>query len=300
MYINDLPNCLRVAAPRMFADDTSITLSAKTVADLKLAVTSELNNLTCWLRANKLNLNVAKTELMIIGSRQRLNTQCEEINISIDDRTIKRVDHIKSLGLTIDAQLSWSKHVDEISKKVSSAIGALKRVRPFIPTDVAVQIYNALILPHFDCCSPVWDGMSGCLSDKLQKLQNRAARVITQSPFDTSSKLLLAMLRWEKLSLRRKKQKALIMYKTLNELAPDYLQCLFTERHVNVYNLRNPEGKLSLPKPNTNYLKRSFCYSGACLWNNLPQDLKSVCSIGQFKRGIKSHFPRKSKIARHS
>ena len=44
---------------------------------------------------------------------------------------------------------------------------------------------------------------------------------------------------------------------------------------------------LSLPKPNTNYLKRSFCYSGACLWNNLPQDLKSVCSIGQFKRGIK-------------
>ena len=61
MYINDLPNCLRVAAPRMFADDTSITLSAKTVADLKLAVTSELNNITCWLRANKLSLNVAKT-----------------------------------------------------------------------------------------------------------------------------------------------------------------------------------------------------------------------------------------------
>ena len=287
MYINDLPNCLRVAAPRMFADDTSITLSAKTVADLKLAVTSELNNLTCWLRANKLSLNVAKTELMIIGSRQRLNAQCEEINISIDDRTIRRVDHTKSLGLTIDAQLSWSKHVDEISKKVSSAIGALKRVRPFIPTDIAVQIYNALILPHFDYCSPVWDGMSGCLSDKLQKLQNRAARVITRSPFDTSSNLLLAMLKWDKLSLRRKKQKALIMYKTLNELAPDYLQCLFTQRHVNDYNLRNLEGKLSLPKPNTNYLKRSFCYSGACLWNNLPQDLKSVRSIGQFKRGIK-------------
>ena len=72
MYINDLPNCLRVVAPRMFAEDTSITLSAKTVADLKPAVTSELNNLTCWLRANKLSLNVAKTEPMIIGSRQRL------------------------------------------------------------------------------------------------------------------------------------------------------------------------------------------------------------------------------------
>ena len=86
MYINDLPNCLRVAAPRMFADDTSITLSAKTVADLKLAVTSELNNLTRWLRANKLSLMwPGKTELIIIKSRQRLNAQCEEIDISIDD-----------------------------------------------------------------------------------------------------------------------------------------------------------------------------------------------------------------------
>ena len=78
-----------------------------------------------------------------------------------------RVDHTKSLGLTIDAQLSWSKHVDEICKKVSSATGALKRARPFIPTDVAVHIYNALILPHFDYCSPVWDCMSGCSSDKI-------------------------------------------------------------------------------------------------------------------------------------
>ena len=83
-------------------------------------------------------------------------------------------------------------------------------------------------------------------------------------------------------------QRLLIMHKTLNELAPEYLQCLFTQRHFNGYNLRNLEGKLSLPKPNSNYLKRSFCYSGACLWNNLPQDLKSVGSIGQFKRGIKN------------
>ena len=73
MHINDLPNCLRDAAPRMFADDTNITLSAKTAADLKLAVTSELNNFTCRLRANRLSLNLAKTEPMIIGSSQRLN-----------------------------------------------------------------------------------------------------------------------------------------------------------------------------------------------------------------------------------
>ena len=191
---------------------------------------------------------------------------------------IKRVDRTKSLGLTINDRLSWSNRVDEICKKVSSAIGALKRIRHFISANTALQIYNALILPHFDYCSPVWDCLSGQSSDKLQKLQNRAARVITKLPFDTSSNLLLDSLKWEKLSLRRKKQKALIMYKTIHDLAPEYLQRLFSQRDAE-YNLRNLEGKLTLPKPNTNYLKRSFCYSGACLWNNLPQYLRNADSI---------------------
>ena len=91
----------------MFADDTNLTLSAKTLTEL--ALTPELNNLSCWLKANKLSLNVAKTELMIIGSRQRLSAQCDDVEIRIDDQIIKRVDHTKSLGLTIDAQLSWGK-----------------------------------------------------------------------------------------------------------------------------------------------------------------------------------------------
>ena len=285
-YINDLPNCLREASPRMFANDTNITLTAKTLTELKLASTPELSNLNCWLRANRLSLNVAKTELMIIGSRQRLNTQCDEVDIRIDHEMIKRVDRTKSLGLTIDDRLSWSNHVDEICRKVSSAIGALKRIRHFISANTALQIYNALILPHFDYCSPVWDCLSGQSSDKLQKLQNRAARVITKLPFDTSSNLLLDSLKWEKLSLRSKKQKALIMYKTIHDLAPEYLQRLFSQRDAE-YNLRNLEGKVTLPKPNTNYLKRSFCYSGACLWNNLPQYLRNADSLGQFKRTIK-------------
>ena len=130
----------------MFADDTNLTLSDKTLTELKLALTPELNNLSSWLKANKLSLNVAKKELMITGSRQRLSTQCDDVEIRIDDQIIKRVDHTKSLGLTKDAQLSWGKHVEEICKKVCSAIGALKRVRPFISKETAIQIYNAFFI----------------------------------------------------------------------------------------------------------------------------------------------------------
>ena len=83
---------------------------------------------------------MAKTEVMIIGSRQRLNAQVKGIDISIDEKMIKTVNHTKSLSLTNNAQLFWSKHIDKIYKKASSAIGALKCIRPFILTDVAILL----------------------------------------------------------------------------------------------------------------------------------------------------------------
>ena len=82
-------------------------------------------------------------------------------------------------------------------KKVTSAIGALRRIRPLISQSAAVLAYNSLIQLHFDYCSLVWDQ----LSDKLQTLQNRVARVILKANYGTSSSLLLDIL---KLVIRRK------------------------------------------------------------------------------------------------
>ena len=88
-----------------------------------------------------------------------------------------------------------------------------------------VLVYNSLIQPHFDYCSLVWDGLSDQLSDKLQKLQNRAARVILKANYGTSSSLLLDILKWDNLVIRKKKHKAIMMFKTLNEQAPDEYTC---------------------------------------------------------------------------
>ena len=127
------------------------------------------------------------------------------------------------------------------------------------------------------------------LSDKLQKLQNRAARIITNSSFDTSASLLLNLLDLDNLSTRRKKQLALAMFKSLHGLLPSYLQNLFVPCDP-VYNLRNMENKLSLPKPRTNYLKHGFGYCGAALWNSLPPDLRSADSLSTFKRKLSITF----------
>ena len=133
---------------------------------------------------------------------------------------------------------SWSVHIEKITKKIASGIGALKRVRSFITTKTAVQIYQALMQPHFDYCCSVWDNLGETLSNKMQKLQNRAARVITRSPYDASANPLLDSLHLDNLSLRRKKIKAKIMFKILKGDAPAYLQNLFSARGTG-YDLRN-------------------------------------------------------------
>ena len=135
----------------------------------------------------------------------------------------------------------------------------------------------------------IWDGLTQQLSEKLQKLQNRAIRVITKSSYDTSSRFLLNSLGWDNLSVRRAKQKANLMYKCINNLAPAYLCNLFAPRTPNYY-FRNAKKKLMLPKPRTDYLKRSFSYSGALLWNNLPEEIRTSNSLGFFKRSSHRWF----------
>ena len=284
VYINDLPNYLTSASPRIFADDTNVTFAASTMTDLENAVNLELRNVQRWLITNKLGLNIAKTEFMVIGPNQRIHTLSNnQIDIEIDGKSIKKVKEAKSLDLFIDEHLSWAKHIEEISKKISSVIGALKRIRPFISESTALQIYQALILPHFDYCSPFWDELRVTLSDKLQKLQNRAARVITRSSYDTSASILLSRLNWDNLSTRRKKLKATLMFKIIKGLSPAYLQDLFSIRSTK-YNLRDSEIKLNLSKPRTNYCKRALGYSGALLWNSLPVNLRKLVSLGYLKR----------------
>ena len=91
-------------------------------------------------------------------------------------------------------RLTWEKHIDKICAKVGAGIGVTRRMRPFVPLETLKLIYNALVQPYFDYCSPLWDNCGGGLKDKLQRVQNRAVRVITGSTFDIRSDDVQIML----------------------------------------------------------------------------------------------------------
>ena len=89
---------------------------------------------------------------------------------------------------------SW--HIDKLSKKIASRIGAINRIRDFVPTPTLHCIYNALIQSQFDYCNIVWGNCGKTLFDRLQKLQNRAARVRTFSRYDADTNRLFRQLNW--------------------------------------------------------------------------------------------------------
>lgn len=290
LYINDLPECLQNSSSRMFADDTNLTISGVSMEEVESAMNDDLDRVKSWLKANRLSLNVAKTEFLLIGSNYKLNNLDKQPSIKIEASNIKQVSHSKMLGVSIDNHLSWAKHIDEISKKVSSGIGVLRRVRDFVDRETLISIYNALIRPHFGYCSEVWDNLGQGLSKRLQILQNRAARIILNWSNDSPHLEALAALGWVTLETQRVKTKSKTMFKVLKGQAPTCLTEHFKfKKEVTDINLRGSTSSLQLPLPKTEFMKRSFAYSGAKIWNDLPPGMRECESLNAFSKKIANH-----------
>ena len=158
-----------------------------------------------------------------------------------------------------------------------------------MPQSTLLNIYNSLVQPHFDYYSLVWGNCGKTLSNKLQKLQNRAARVITSSNFDVDVDSLFHKLSWKDLKSQRQIQNALMVFKSLNGLVPEYPASKFIKRNESNYSLRDSVNKL-VPFPRTNDMKNSFSYSGDTLWNSLPCNIRESGSLNQFKRLLYHNF----------
>ena len=120
VYINDLPEALPDIKVDMYADDTTLHIAGNNHLDVVYSLQSAMDRLLKWLEINRLVLNVDKTKLMFIGSIKKLNLiQADEVNVNVKGKTLEVVDSAKILGMHIDSQLKFDKHVDSITQKIS-------------------------------------------------------------------------------------------------------------------------------------------------------------------------------------
>ena len=195
------------------------------------------------------------------------------------------------LGLFVDNNLSWDIHCDKLCRQISGKIAVLRRMRHFVKPHVLKLIYERTVQPEMDYACSIWCHTYDKNIEKLQRAQNYAARIITGN-FDYinwRSITILRLLKWMTIKERCNYFTAMMMYKALNGLTPEYLSdtiVLAGEAHDRETRLTD-SFDVYVPGYNSAMLKRSFIYNGSVLWNSLPLDIKNSVNIHTFKRNYK-------------
>ena len=226
---------------------------------------------------------------MTIGTRQRLDGT-DHLNIKADNINIRSVSNQKLLGLYIDENLNWNTHIDNLCKAVSSKISLLRQLAEYVPLQVQKQFYQGYILPLLDYGSITWGSTSTANIERLSKLQKRAARIILKADFDTPSVLMFQELDWLSVRSRMKYNKAVVIYKALNNMTPDYItKLLIPMSQTHSLNLGSGQnGTLYTPLARTLLYSDAFSCSAPKLWNSFPQEVRNSTSLSAFKRNVRT------------
>ena len=206
-------------------------------------------------------------------------------SFSVLSTCIEQVSSAKSLGVYIDQTLlNLECHINSVCKNIASAIGAIKRMRHLS----YVMFWSSFIiaLSNLTLIIVLWCGETvtrALISEKLQRLQNRAASVLmSTATYDSNLEDVFRTLGWHKLCHQKLEKKSIMMFKTVQGMTPEYLRSRFVYRgNASSYCLRNTENKLVLLQPSTDYLKSRFSYSGTR--NNLPTKIRTSNLLKDFK-----------------
>ena len=226
IYINDLPRAVQGSTVSMHADDTSLCHQSNDITQLNKAINNDLRHLDSWLQGNKLSLNVAKTHSMLNTTKQKRNIlRGTNLNLELNIREseLEVAQKTKYLGVKTDHSLDWKEQIKAVSAKVSRAVGCLKHAKNFLPRETLKTLYTGIVEPHFRYCCSVWGCCGSTDINQLQKLQSRAARIVTNSSFDSPSRPLIEELGWNTIEQLISNESKTMVFKSLNELAPQYL-----------------------------------------------------------------------------
>ena len=293
VYVNDISENL-LSISRLFADDTSLACSATQIPDIEGILNHDLFMISNWAKQWLVDFNPSKTVAMLFS-----NKNIDPPTLLFDNVHIQFVEDHKHLGLTLSSNGKWQVHVNNLTKSASKILGIMRNLKFKLKRDSLNQIYISFLRPILEYSSVAWDNCTEREKESLEKIQIKAARIVTGLTRSASLTNIYREIGWLSLDNRRKYQKIILVYKIINGLTPNYLTDIFP-RQVNNrtdYTLRNAND-FDLIACRTELFAKSFFPSAVSLWNELPQDLKSIESISLFESSILRTFS-VPKVPRH-
>ena len=289
LYINDICNTSSNITFCLFADDTSLIYTDKNV-DLAIQnLNIELRKISTWLLANKLCINVLKSKYIIFCASQYSYTQ--SVPLILNDGTLDQVKDTTFLGVHIDENLTWKKHIDHIIAKISKNIGIMNRLKYFLPSNILLTLYNSFVLPYLNYSILAW-GSPTPKCNRLLTLQKRAVRIIFKTGFCEHTGPLFANLKLLKFADLYYFNLGLFMYKYMSRLLPACFNSFFTlTSNVHSYTTRSTTRKhLYVNYTRTSLSKSGVVERGTLFWNSLDDSFRSLPSLSMFAKKLKAHF----------
>ena len=280
LYVSKLFRIVEKHLPdaHAFADDSQLYVSFKpdSTCDQLAAVAALehcIDDIKDWMLSDKLKVNDGKTEFLIIGTRQQL-AKVNFNSLRIGDNSISSVDKAKNLGFWFDSKMTMVTNISKCSSAAFFNIFNIRRIRKFLTYETAKILVNSLVLSRLDYCNSLLYGLPTVHLNKLQRVQNAAARLISNtSRFDHITPTLIN-LHWLPVKYRIDFKLLLIVFKALHGQAPDYLIELIKIKSPCNYNIRsNREFLLEQPSVKTLVTlgDRSFTSAAPVLWNSYPR-----------------------------
>ena len=207
--------------PILFADDTNLFASGYNLNDIVSEINKEIANIYAWVKANKLSLNIDKTNVMLFTPK------CvpRSINgIFIDGNKTMEVTETKFLGVIIDCKLNWSSYITYITKKVAKGVGIILKARKFFDQETLLTLYYRFVYPYLNYCIHVWGKAYNVHNHDLMILKNKAIRIVHGvSPRTNANKLYFD---YNILSLKRfySYNIGIFMYKFSKNMLPEFLK----------------------------------------------------------------------------
>ena len=199
---------------------------------------------------------------------------------------------MRNLGVEFDSAMNMSSHVSAICKTVNFHLWNLSRVRMYIDETTCHHAIRALVTSRLDYANSLFQGSSSKEIKRLQRLQNKAAKLIFMAKKYDHASPLLRQLHWLPIAKRIEFKTLVFVYKCFTDNAPSYLTELITPYQSHRSGLRSSTDTRLLTRPKTRlcFSNKGFYASAPKLWNNLPRHIRHASSLTQFKSSLKTHL----------
>ena len=275
IYINDIVNCSNILKFILFADDTTVLYENNNINDLNNVLSQEIDKVMKWFSANKLLINLSKTNTMLF-SNKRGNPK---LHVHIEDTLLEEKPNVTFLGVIIDNKLLWRDHIKLVCSKISKSIGILCYLRHAYPIHILRLLYMSLIFSYLNYCNVVWGSAYECHLRPLLTLQKKAVRIITKSAYDERSAPIFNSLKILQVPKIHKLNCFIFMFKCLNcnnfpsfrnKILQNTASHNYATRHRNLFYI--PQERLEL-------CRKSFLNKGISLWNELDAEVKNLKTL---------------------